>query len=426
MPSVSSIKDQFITKQVITPQSLQSTLSFKKSFNRAANELIKENAEEKFPNLARQGSENNPCVNCKGKFDVKTICGEHYFCRNCRKDNECKKCKCQKCPKFNVEILKCGHKLCKDCKPCKECCEICFKGKASIIIPTCGHKICEQCYSVNSMCPCIKCIICNENRPLQRECKHLICKSCEYLDQYCLKCIEGYCSSCNTMKILYKLDCLHYKCLDCINNKIPCQECFKSYNCLYCKSDFTALNLPCQGHPQCDNCQNKYYKLGCVFCNNTENEYKCSSCEKIHLNLSKLECAHKVCDNCFINNGYYVCITCKNFKCISCQKIRPLNYKYCEHSLCIECQSNIGCTTCNNLNEFECENCFRYGASASCNRGHKLCGICLQINNQECLICKPFCCYCKKEYSDIRDIKITDCRHNFCKNCEKELRKRIL
>ena len=356
------------------------------------------------------------CCMCKGISELETFCGDHNYCKSHKVIDKCRKCKCKNCGKVGVEIFKCQHRLCKDCKPCKECCEFCYKNK-KIDCNECLHKVCSECFSFNNMCPHIKCINCNTNRPSQRECNHLICLSCDTMSNGCPKCLEGICSCCKELKLVVQSKCEHKQCNECLLKNEKCQECQKLYICLNCKSEFFAIELKCQSHPQCENCNNIFKDQECVFCAQLENTPKCDLCGNPNIILSRLECKHKACDKCIVEIGNYVCTICNVFKCASCQMVLELNYRGCYHSVCNNCKERVGCPECNQLNNEECQYCFRYGAVNNCVKDHKLCGICSQLYPNKCVVCEPFCSYCRKTKPKIMR---ADCRHSFCEDCKEE------
>ena len=357
------------------------------------------------------------CAFCNRLTQIYTQLCEHPFCPRCenyyRIDGFCKKCKCSFCTKYFAKKLDCSHKGCRDHNSCNKCCFNCkqvIKTKLNKILD-CKHLVCKNCFDYNSLCPCKLCEICETERPVKRDCLHKVCKNCEVYDE-CRKCQEKPCSVCQKVTVLVKnTECEHKSCKDCnVLNKGKCSLCKKVENCSVCNKTTESPIQNCS-HIICKKC---FQKLNfCIFCKENPENYQCNNCKKYDV-LSVLSCGHKFCEECSEFNDVYNCSLCEKFQCRQCECFLSLNYKFCTHNLCKTCAGVSKCSECDNFaNKANCGLCGIFECLSKGERcDHRLCVLCKNID-KNCAKCNPKCLYCKVT----RPVTIPQCRHGFCKSC---------
>ena len=282
-------------------------------------------------------SENqNQCGECNNGFYIPLDDMLKSKCKKCSDLIEnCEECdgtknsiKCKKCSdnyflsmdkNICMPLCKTGeYNYCKTCNEEKNECNTCNKG---YYLPSDedDKSKCKKCSDINDKCEeCdgtknnVKCISCksgyipfyNENNEIL-ECNPLCeigekdsCKTCDYKNNKCSSCNEGYYLPTDD---LYKLKCK--KCTDIVKN---CNKCYGEINSVICE-DFNKENN----------------RNNCIFKCQTGPKEKCLSCD-----INK-----DICNSC--NIGYYIpkdsemkleCKKCSLENCQICEGTIDLNH----------------------------------------------------------------------------------------------------
>ena len=376
------------------------------------------------------------CLKCKDNYFLnkeKNIC--ESLCQT-GPDNNCKTC--------NTETNKCdscnsGYYLPTDDeeKKCKNCSDI--------------DNRCKECYGTKTSVKCLSCTIgytpfydnnneimnCNEFCITGYEYR---CKKCNYQNNICVLCNEGYYLPSDD---LYKLKC--QKCSDIVKN---CNKCHGKLNSIICEEYLTWNNttpIPCDW-----NCETGINEK-CHTCDTDRNQ--CIKCNEGYFlptdDNIKLECkkCSNLIDHCIECNGKTYLVTCTK-----CMDGYILSYDQIKKiSICIlknentdlretekpknkECITGLGekCLTCNYLDNI----------CSSCNEGYYLpsdddektkCKKCSLENCQFCegTLASNYCLQCLPSFTPtFENSRIIQCKilckvgcktctgENLCSSCE--------
>ena len=366
--------------------------------------------------------------NCIRKGNIIKGCG-HFVCdEHLSKNNNM--CPCKKCIYCNDPPLErpCGHLVCLKCEKissckhltCKACfeelgfCVVCYPNSYCILCKrssegekiSCDHKLCKDC-------------------GIRKRDEHYLCKNCskkKYMHEgECLLCSNSVCSSCENYRPLV-MDCKHGICKQCQYKNKKCKKCFKEEKCDYCEQWKFCTSL-CALHFQCFDCLESASNKPCLICSNQLIENLCSYCLQVR-DIKTLPCLHKTCVSCNNINHENYCEICIQQKCYFCKKPNEKLFGKCEHRLCEGCNSklkNQECIWCNTqLEGTVCGLCQKDVIEKKCSAGlHGFCRDCEQKlknlrGNKYCIKCFSRCDYCKENSSHITKAL---CGHLCCNEC---------
>ena len=226
----------------------------------------------------------------KNKCEPKCKTGESSFCKSCdEKTNDCNACN----KGYFLPSDENDKSKCKKCSDINDKCEECYGTKNNVKCLSCKNGYLPF-YNENN-----EIIECN---PLCQIGQNDFCKSCDFKNNKCSSCNEGYYLPTDD---LYKLKCK--KCEDIVKN---CKKCFGEINSVTCEDFINQNNI------------NKFeYKC------QTGPEEKCLTCDR----------SKDICNSC--NIGYY--LPSDNETKLECKKCSLKNCQICEgtidDNICISC-----------------------------------------------------------------------------------------